>query len=131
VVRVAPAAYPDPALLISLPLLGRCVPEALFTCTAFSLTRTGGATRPRQRRPPASGVREDMFWCTPERAAAELGVGLLSADGWQGPHVPGSCRPPEPVEWLVSVNQWNRRSGTAAAIAAMPASLGCRWSPLS
>jgi hypothetical protein len=28
-----------------------------------------------------------MFWCTPERAAAKLGVGLLSANGRHGAQV--------------------------------------------
>lgn len=64
-------------------LLGRCVPEALFTCTAYSLTRTvhEGPTRVQATATVRIGVPHNQFWCTPEKAAAKLGVGLLSANG--------------------------------------------------
>ncbi|WP_166664008.1 type VII secretion protein EccE [Actinophytocola oryzae] len=67
-------------------LLGRCVPDALFTCTAYSMTRTvheGLRTTSTVRL----GVPKDRFWCTPERAASRLGVGLLSSNGRQAAEV--------------------------------------------
>jgi type VII secretion protein EccE len=73
----------------AVPLLGRCVPEAVFTCTAYSLTRTvhEGPTTVRATATVRLGVPHTMFWCTPEKAAAKLGVGLLSANGRHGTQV--------------------------------------------
>jgi type VII secretion protein EccE len=65
----------------AVPLLGRCVPEALFTCTAYSVTRPTHDGPLRVEAAVRLGVPKDRFWCTPERAASRLGVGLLSANG--------------------------------------------------
>jgi type VII secretion protein EccE len=83
------ACFTPRATADAVPLLGRCVPEALFTCTAYSLTRTihEGPARLQVTATVRLGVRKDMFWCTPERAAAKLGVGLLSANGRHGAQV--------------------------------------------
>lgn len=69
----------DPADAV--PLLGRSVAEATFTCTAHSLTPTTATTTVRL------GVAGQKFWLTPERVAAKLGVRLLPANGRQAASV--------------------------------------------
>jgi type VII secretion protein EccE len=61
-------------------LLGRCVPEAMFTCTAYSLSRDTPHVTATVRLAVANSQR---FWLTPRRAAAKLGIRLLAANGRQ------------------------------------------------
>ncbi|HEX6351956.1 type VII secretion protein EccE [Actinophytocola sp.] len=61
-------------------LLGRCVPEAMFTATAYSLSRDTPHATATVRLAVASNQR---FWLTPRKAAAKVGIRLLAADGRQ------------------------------------------------
>lgn len=63
----------------AIPLLGRSIAEATFTCTAYSLTADPAHARTTIR----VGVPNNQFWLTPERVAAKLGVRLLPANGRQ------------------------------------------------
>jgi type VII secretion protein EccE len=65
------------------PLLGRCVPDATFTCTAYSVTRAIPGGPPRVTATIRLGVLGKQFWLTPERVAGKLGVRLLPANGRQ------------------------------------------------
>jgi len=71
----------DPADAV--PLLGRCVPAATFTCTTYSITRPLPSGPTRVMATVRLGVSSQQFWLTPERVAAKLGVRLLPADGRQ------------------------------------------------
>lgn len=68
-------------------LLGRCVPEAMFTCTAYSVTRVAAPARTQVTATVRVGVATNGIWGAPERAAAKLGVRLFSARGRQAAQV--------------------------------------------
>jgi type VII secretion protein EccE len=70
-------------------LLGRCAPEAAFTCTSYTLNRT---TRGEVRATTAVriGVSPSQFWLTPQRVSARFGLPLLPANGRQVAHVLGT-----------------------------------------
>jgi type VII secretion protein EccE len=80
---VRQACFTPRATADAVPLLGRSVAEAAFTCTAYSINRAvpdGPSTVTAAVR---LGVPGDQFWLTPERVAGKLGVRLLPANGRQ------------------------------------------------
>jgi type VII secretion protein EccE len=67
-------------------LIGKCVPEATFTCTAYTLSRTVRGEI-RATATARVGVPKRQFWLTPHQASAKLGIRLLATDGRHAHHV--------------------------------------------
>ncbi|MBP2471529.1 type VII secretion protein EccE [Crossiella equi] len=73
----------DPATALS--LLGRCAPEAMFTCTSYTLSRTPRGEITGQARVRV-GVAAGGLWLSPQRASQSLGVAVVPVDGRQDEH---------------------------------------------
>ncbi|MBB4679067.1 type VII secretion protein EccE [Crossiella cryophila] len=73
----------DPADAIA--LLGRCAPEAMFTCTSYTLSRTARGDLVAQARARV-GVAAGGLWLSPQRASQSLGVPVVPVDGRQDEH---------------------------------------------
>jgi type VII secretion protein EccE len=71
----------DPADAVR--LLGRAVPAATFTCTAYSIARPIPNGPSHVTAAVRLGVANQQFWLTPERVATKLGVRLMPAHGRQ------------------------------------------------
>ncbi|MGW0520942.1 type VII secretion protein EccE [Crossiella sp. NPDC003009] len=73
----------DPADAVA--LLGRCAPEAMFTCTSYTLSRAARGELVARARVRV-GVAADGLWLSPQRASQSLGVPVVPVDGRQDRH---------------------------------------------
>lgn len=67
----------------AVPLMGRSIAEAAFTCTSYSVTRATPDGPAHAAATIRLGVAGNQFWLTPERVAGKLGVRLLPGNGRQ------------------------------------------------